>query len=104
MVMINALICVCFAGVEDIDYTPDLCYYNKVYTAPKNKLLIIRCNYCGKWKNIAVKALGETSDHILLIYHTNKSQQIIRGAFFYYYVKDTVDFKRCLIIKPRSAR
>lgn len=94
----------CFAGIEDIDFTPGTEHYNKVHIAPKNKLLVIRCNVCGKWRNIAVKSIGETSDHILLVYNSKKSQKIIRSAFFYYYVKDTIDIRKCVILKPRKPR
>lgn len=94
----------CFAGIEDIDFTPNTKLYNKVYVAPKNKLLVIRCNVCGKWRNIAVKSIGETSDHILLVYNSKKSQKVIRSAFFFYYVKDTVDIRKCVILKPRKTR
>lgn len=94
----------CFAGIEDIDFTPNIEHYNKAYVAPKNKLLVIRCNVCGKWRNIAVKSIGETSDHILLVYNSKKSQKIIRSAFFYYYVKDTIDIRKCVILKPRKPR
>lgn len=94
----------CIAGIEDIDFTPNTELYNKVYVAPKNKLLVIRCNVCGKWRNIAVKSIGETSDHILLVYNSKKSQKVIRSAFFFYYVKDTIDIRKCVMIKPRKPR
>jgi hypothetical protein len=90
-----------FAGIEDIDFTPDLEGYNKTFIAPENKLLVIRCNFCGKWKTIAVKGIGETSDHILLIHNLKPPKKIIRGTFFFYYVKDTIDIRRCIILIPR---
>lgn len=101
-IFVISIRCFAFAGIEDIDFTPDIELYNKVCVAPKNKLLVIRCNVCGKWKNIAVKSIGETSDHILLMYHTKKSQKIIRGAFFFYYVKDTIDIRKSVVIRPHK--